>query len=100
MSEAKERRLKRMEEERIAKRKTYFEQLRIYLAKQERRNLEAYNSRRITYLDGGFEDYEEIIKMTPQKVLLKQVHESVKEGIAIPDQYKDKMSKYQVICFG
>lgn len=100
MTQAKEKRLKRMKEQRQAKRKTYFEQLKLYLAKQERQQKDAYDSRRITYSDGGFSQYEQIIKMTPYRVLLKQVNETEKNGIIIPDQHKDKMSKYKVICFG
>lgn len=100
MTQAKEKRLKRMKEQRQAKRKTYFEQLKLYLAKQERQQKDAYDSRRITYLDGGFSQYEQIIKMTPYRVLLKQINETEKNGIVIPDQHKDKMSKYKVICFG
>jgi co-chaperonin GroES (HSP10) len=38
--------------------------------------------------------------MTPYRVLLKQINETEKNEIIIPDQHKDKMSKYKVICFG
>jgi hypothetical protein len=73
MEAAKEERLKRTAEEKKAKRKSFNEQLKMYLERRERLDKQDYEKRRITYLGGGFEQYEEVIKVTPFRVLVKEV---------------------------
>jgi co-chaperonin GroES (HSP10) len=100
MTQAKEERLRKAEEDKKAKHKSFSEQLKMYLARRERMDKEDYEKRRITYLDGGFEEYEETIKMTPFRVLTKEIKEVEKDGIILTDNHFDKMSKYEVVCFG
>ena len=100
MIQAKEERLKREAEEKKAKRKSFSEQLKMYLARRERLDKEEYEKRRITYLGGGFEEYEETIKMTPFRVLVKEIKEIEKDGIFLAENHFNKMAEYQVICFG
>lgn len=100
MTQAKEERLKRAAEEKKAKEKTFSEKLKMYLAKRERMDKEDYEKRRIIYLGGGFEQYENTIKVTPFRVLTKEIKTFEKNGVFIPENHFDKMVKYQVICFG
>ena len=100
MEAAKEERLKRTAEEKKAKRKSFNEQLKMYLERRERLDKQDYEKRRITYLGGGFEQYEEVIKVTPFRVLVKEVKQLEKGGILLTEDHFDKMSEYQVVCFG
>lgn len=100
MTQAKEERLKRAAEEKKAKEKTFNEKLRMYLAKREKMDKNDYEKRRITYLGGGFEKYEDIVKVTPFRVLTKEIKDIEKGGIFLTENHFDKMAKYQVVCFG
>lgn len=100
MTQAKEERLKRAAEEKKAKEKTFNEKLRMYLAKREKMDKNDYEKRRITYLGGGFEKYEDIVKVTPFRVLTKEIKNTEKGGIFLTENHFDKMAKYQVVCFG
>jgi len=100
MTQAKEERIKRTEEERKAKRKSADELLKIYLAKCERKDKEAYEKRRFIFRDGGFSEYEDVIKMPAFRVLLKEIKVDNINGIELPDSHFNKMPKYHVIACG
>lgn len=100
MKQAKEERLKRAEEERKAKRKSADELLKMYLAKCEQKDKSNYEQRKIVFRDGGFGDYEDVIRMPSFRVLLKEIKEESINGIQLPNNHFNKMSKYKVICVG
>ena len=100
MQEAKEKRLKRTAEQRKAKRKHPDELLKIYLKKKEMQQRQGYDSRKIIYVDGQFSEYEKTIKMMPGLVLLKEIKKDNIDGVAIPENYKDKEAQYKVVCVG
>lgn len=100
MTQAKEERIKRTEEERKSKRKSFNELLKMYLAKCDRLNRESYEKRKIIFRDGGFSEYEDNIIMPPLKVLLKEIKKDNINGIEIPDIHKNKNTEYFVIAVG
>ena len=98
MQMEKEKRLKRTAEERKAKQKTFKEKLNLYLAQQERKALADYNSRRLIYLDGEFEDYIGTIRMMPCRVLVKEIREEQNGLITLPVSHTEKYPKNVVLC--
>ena len=99
MTKAKEQRIKRMEEQRKANRKSYHENLRVYLQRKEGDLKRSFDSRRIIYRDKDFSLYEDTIKMTSSLVLLKQIKKDNIGGVALPSNFKDKQAKFKVISF-
>lgn len=102
MSQAKEDRIKKQEAERKAKKKSFNEMLRLYLKKQERQNKQEYDARRINYLDGGFDEYESIIKMFALRILLKEIKKDNVDdnGIILQEDDDNKNKEYEIINFG
>lgn len=100
MTQAKEERIKRTLQEKKAKEKTFNQKLKMYLAKREKIDKKEYEKRRLFYGDGEFKKYEKNIKMTPFRVLTKEIQEMENEGILLTENHFNKMSKYKVVCFG
>lgn len=98
MQMEKERRLKRTAEQRKANQKSFRERLDLYLAQQERRSMQDYNSRRIVFTGGGFEDYLGTIRMMPCRVLVKEIREDHAGIIEIPQSHTEKFPKNRVIA--
>lgn len=98
MSQTHETNKKKREDEHKARRKTAKEQLRMILAYEERKSKEAYESRKIKFAGGGFEDYEDVIRMMPERVLLKKLDAPLENGgIVRPDNAVDSQPKYVVV---
>ena len=94
-----EKNVRKREEERKAKRKTPRQMLNLILMQQERKEREAFNERRITFIEGEFEKYFDRIKMTPERVLLKEMERDGEiDGIALPEIYEEDMHHYEVVC--
>ena len=86
-------------EQKKAKRKTSRQLLNMILIHEERKAKEEFDRRRITFIDGEFEEYFDRIRMTPNRVLLKEVErEDNAGGIALPEIYEDDISHYEVVC--
>ena len=86
-------------EQKKAKRKTSRQLLNMILIHEERKAEEAFDRRRITFIEGEFEEYFDRIRMTPERVLLKEVErEDSIGGIALPEIYEEDMSHYSVVC--
>lgn len=101
MAYAKEKRIKKREEEKRRKRKTFEENLKLYFAQVERKSRERYNRGRIIFRDGGFDKFEPKIKMMSCRVLLKEIKkDEMQEGIVIPESHEDKNKIYKVIAIG
>lgn len=101
MAFAKEQRIKKREEEKRRKRKTFEENLKLYFAQIERKSKERYNKRKIVFRDGGFDKFEPKIKMMSCRVLLKEIKkDEMQDGIVIPESYEDKNKIYKVIAIG
>ena len=99
MSYEHEKNVKKRAEERAAKRKTPRQLLNMITMQQERKAREAFDERRITFVGGGFEDYFDRIRMTPERVLIKRIErEDELDGIALPERYDEDMPHYSVIC--
>ena len=99
MSMEREKSSKMREERRKARQKSGKEQLRMILAHQERRAREDFIGRRIVFIGGGFENYFDHIRMTPYRVLLKEIkRDDELDGIALPGIYEEDMAHYSVIC--
>ena len=94
-----ERNAARRAEERKAKRKTPRQMLNMILMQQERKAMEAFNERRITFIEGEFEKYLDRIRMTPERVLLKEMERDGEiDGIVLPEIYDEDMHHYEVVC--
>ena len=101
MGASKEATQKKKAAEREAKRKPLSEQLKMYFAQEERKARGEYESRRLVFLDGGFDEYEDTIRMMPYRVLLKRMPAvNGNGGIVMPDTHFEKFSKYRVVAFG
>ena len=101
MAFAKEQRIKKNEAIKKAKRKSFKENLKLYFAQRERKAKQAYDKRRIIFLNGGFEDYEDTIEMMSYRVLLKEIKENNSNSLIVkPDNFKEKFAKYRVIKKG
>lgn len=102
MQKAKEARIKRTAEERKAKQKTLNQKLKMYFAQQERKAKQAYDSRRLVYLGGGFDKYEGSIRMTSFRVLLKEIvdGEHEEKGIIVPETHTERFPHYKVLAVG
>ena len=101
MQKAKEERIKRTAEERQAKEKTVNEKLKMFFAQKERKAKQAYDSRRLVYLDGGFSQYEPTIRMMSFRVLLKEIpEEGERDGIIVPETHTERYPEYSVIAVG
>lgn len=102
MQKEKEARLKRTAEERKAKQKTPKQKLLAIQAYQERKAKEAYASRRMVFLGGGFDKYEETVKMMPYRVLLKEIKtgEQNADGIIVPETHTERYPHYAVLAIG
>ena len=98
MQMEKERRLKRTEEERKANQKSFREKLSMYLAQQERKAVGDYKSRRIVFTGGGFEEYLDTIRMTPCRVLVKEMRETYNGAIEIPQSHTEKFPRNVVVA--
>ena len=99
MSMEHEKNAKKRAEERKANKKTSRQMLNMILAHEERQALADFNERRITFIEGEFEEYFDRIRMTPERVLLKEVErEDNAGGIALPEIYEEDMSHYSVVC--
>lgn len=99
MSFEHERNVQKRAEERKARRKTPRQMLNMVLMHEERKAKEAFDKRRITFIEGEFEKYLDRIRMTPERVLLKDIErEDSIGGIALPEIYEEDMSHYSVVC--
>lgn len=102
MQKAKEERLKKTEEQKKAKQKTMNQKLKMYFAQQERKAKQAYDSRRLVYLGGGFDQYEGSIRMTSFRVLLKEIvdGEHEEKGVIVPETHTERFPHYKVLAVG
>lgn len=101
MSEEREKSRKKREAEFKANRKSAKEQLRMILVHEERKSREEYESRIIRFAGGGFEDYEEVIRMMPYRVLLKKLDAPTEDGgIQLPGNAVEACRRYEVVCAG
>lgn len=102
MQQEKEKRLKKTAEEKKAKQKTPKQKLQMILMYEERKAREAYDSRRMVFLDGGFDKYEETVKMMPYRVLLKEIKtgEQNADGIIVPETHTERYPHYTVLAVG
>ena len=96
-----ERNLKKKEEQKKAKAKSQKEILAMILAHEERKSREAFDGRRIVFIDGSFEGYLDSIRMTAGRVLLLEKDDArEKDGIFIGDKTGEKERKYDVLSCG
>lgn len=101
MTEEKEKRIKRQNEERKRKRKSFKENLKLYFAQQERKSREAYEQRRIVFRDGGFDEFEKKMRMSSCRVLLKEIKVEKNDGIFIPEIHNNNHEKtYKIVKIG
>ena len=101
MAYTHERNVKKRQEEKKAKKKSPKEILNMILMHEERKSREDFDERRIVFLDGGFGEYEDSVRMLTGMVLLKQRPvANEKDGIVFADSHLERHPEFEVVAAG